>query len=77
MSDPQTISSQPWSDEVKRKVETFREYFDLDEDSIVIQELIDIVNYVIENDDSKCEGCERVDPDECYSIVCDNPPERW
>ncbi|MFA5307136.1 MAG: hypothetical protein WC365_06845 [Candidatus Babeliales bacterium] len=77
MSDPQTIISQPWSDKLKHKVETYREYFFFDEDSIEIQMLIDIINYTIENDESKCEGCERVDPDECYQIVCDNPPERW
>jgi len=48
------------------------EWLDLD----IFCSILDLIDLALE-DTARCDDCERVDPDECYSIVCDNPPERW
>jgi hypothetical protein len=67
------IKARNWNEKVK--VKALEVIPDLDFDDFVA--VLDLIDYAVENDDSKCDGCERVDPDECYRIVYDNPPERW
>lgn len=58
----------------KLEAKTLEALPDLDFEDL--QAILDLIDYALE-DDSKCDGCERIHPDEAYSYVCENPPERY
>ncbi|MCW3994902.1 MAG: hypothetical protein NWE98_01980 [Candidatus Bathyarchaeota archaeon] len=42
-----------------------------------INKLCLLLQRIEDKNRERCSDCERIDPKEAYSFVCQNPPERW
>lgn len=73
LCDMTLIDEQNWSETLKEKVKEFMSRNNIRHVHTIL-ELIKLLNWARE-EHPDCDSCERIDPEDAYDHVCENPPD--